>query len=308
MATYLPRPVRKRRSSSLLRALAATRGQEIACRIIVVVNGSKRDAHVFAALREADDIELLTLDEGNLVKALAAGVEAVRTKYFSVLDDDDILRTGACAKRLQYMEAHPEADALATPGEKQYADGRKEWMPLRFNANDPLTSLFDYNWLTPCGGIYRRSRVGPEYFASMPRYLEWTYLAFRLVRERRIHFCMDDPEPHFTMFETAGSESQKLEYFIAMPDNVLQMQDPTLPRNVQRLLADKFARALHEAATQSMAWARITDAWRFHIRCLGHRHGIRFLPFTRHLIRATFQSARGPHGPASTAGDENAKA
>jgi hypothetical protein len=118
---------------------------------------------------------------------------------------------------------------------------------------------------------------------------------------------MDDPEPHFTMFETAGSESQKLEYFVAMPENVSQMRDSSLPRNVQHLLADKFARALHEAATQCMAGARIKDAWRFHIRCLGHRHGIRFLPFTRHLIFATFQSARGAHSPASTVGDENAK-
>ena len=70
---------------------------------------------VMSALRQADDIELLSLDEGNLVKALAAGVAAVQTDYFSVLDDDDILLPHACRKRLEYMEAHPEADALVTP-------------------------------------------------------------------------------------------------------------------------------------------------------------------------------------------------
>jgi len=265
------------------------------CHITVVANGPKRDPDVLAALRQFDDIELLTLEEGNLVKALAAGVAAVRTAYFSVLDDDDILMAGACGRRFQYMEAHPEADALITPGQKQYADERTEWMPARFNANDPLASLFDYNWLTPCGGIYRRSRVGPEYFASMPRYLEWTYVAFRLVRERRVHFCMNDSEPHFTMFETSGSESQKVEYFTTMPDNLRRMQDPSLSGNIRRLLADKVARALHEAATRCLAGGRIGDAWRFHVRCLRLRRGIRFLPFTRHLLVGTFRSARGTY-------------
>jgi glycosyltransferase involved in cell wall biosynthesis len=293
----IPTMATRERSSSLFRALAAIQGQGIPCRIIVVVNGKKRDPQVVSGLKRAVDIELLTLEEGNLVKALAAGVEAVQTTYFSVLDDDDILLPGACEKRFQYMETHPEADALVTPGEKAFVDERSERMPLRFNADDPLTSLFDYNWLTPCGGIYRRSRVGPEYFASMPRYLEWTYLAFRLIRERRVHFCVDDPEPHFRMYETAGSESQKLEYFATMPENLLQMRDPSLPRHVQRLLADKFARALHEAATQCLSNGRITEAWRFHVRCLVNRDGIRFLPFTRHLILATFQPARNASDP-----------
>ena len=288
----IPTMATRERSSSLFRALAAIRGQDIACRIIVVVNGNKRDPQVVSGLKQPVDIELLPLDEGNLVKALATGVEAVQTTYFSVLDDDDILLPGACEKRFQYMETHPDADALVTPGERTFAE-RTERMPLRFDAHDALSSLFDYNWLTPCGGIYRRSRVGPEYFSSMPRYLEWTYLAFRLIRERRVHFCVADAEPHFRMYETAGSESQKLEYFATMPSNILQMRDPSLPRHVQRLLDDKFARALHEAATQCLSRGRIAEAWRFHVRCLVNRDGIRFLPFTRHLILAIFQPARG---------------
>jgi hypothetical protein len=33
---------------------------------------------------------------------------------------------------------------------------------------------------------------------------------------------------------------------------------------------------------------------------LSKRHGIRFLPFTRHLILATFQSVRGAYSPVRT--------
>jgi hypothetical protein len=294
LTVIIPTMATRERRSSLFRAIAAVRQQDMACHITVVANGPKRDPDVVAALRQLDDIELLMLEEGNLVKALVAGVAAVQTTCFSVLDDDDILLPGACRRRFQYMEAHPDADALATPGQKQYVDERTVRMPARFNANDPLASLFDHNWLTACGGVYRRARVGPEYFAGMVRYLEWTSLAFRLVRERRVHFCMDDAEPHFTVFETSGSESQKLEYFMTMPESLLGMRDPSLPRHVQRQLADKVARALHEAATQCLAGGRAGDAWRFHLRCLRVRRGIRFLRFTRHLIVAMFRSTPGP--------------
>ena len=154
----------------------------------------------------------------------------------------------------------------------------------------------------------------------MPRYLEWTFLAFRLVRERRVHFCVDDPAPHFTMFDTAGSESQKLEYVLAMPANISRMRDPSLPLHVQRLIADHFAGALHEAANRCMAAARIKDAWRFHLRCLSQRHGIRFLPFhtsldarnvaicasaPKHVLRtAGFLSVSSQFGPVSSCGGQ----
>jgi hypothetical protein len=277
------------RASSLFRAADAVRQQDASCRITVVVNGQKRDRNVMSRLRQAD-IEVVSLQEGNLVKALAAGVESVQTEYFSVLDDDDILLPDACRRRLAYMDAHPEADVLVTPGYKQFTDGRTERIPARFNSGDPLASLFESNWLAPCGAIYRRSRVGAEYFADMPRYLEWTFLAYRIIRERSVHFCVEDPVPHFTMFDTAGSESQKLEYVLAMPANISRMRDRSLPRHVRHLLEDKFAGALHSAATRCMTSARMKDAWRFHLRCLGKWHGIQYLPFTRHLMLATLRS------------------
>lgn len=282
----IPTTATKARSATLARAIASIRDQHIAFRILAVVNGPGRDKEVVSVLTQADDIDLLELAEGNLVKALTAGVAAARTKYFCVLDDDDALRPEACGKRLHYMEIHSDADVLVTPGQRCDSQGRVDRVPARFDAADPLASLFDCNWLTSCGGIYRRSRVSPEYFASMPRYLEWTYLAFRLIRERSVHFCMNDPESHFTIFETHGSESQTLEYVSAMPDNIARMRDQSLPSAIQRLLAQKLARALHEAATRYADAGRLKDAWRYHFRSLREHHGVRYLPFTRHLIAA----------------------
>ena len=280
----------REKSPGLLRALASIRDQNINCRVVAVVNGHKRDEDVVDALKQAADVDVLELDEGNLVKALTAGVEAVRTNYFSVLDDDDVFTTGACRKRYEYMQKHPEADVLATPGTKQFADGRTEPIPARFDPNDPLASLFDCNWLPSCGGMYRRARIGADFFATVPRYLEWTYLAFRLARERRVHFWNEDAEPHFTIFETAGSESLGLDYVLALPRNIAQMRDTALPPHIQKLLADKVARAFHDAAARCMNTGRTKDAWRFHVESVSRRFGLRYLPFTRHLLVATLQS------------------
>jgi glycosyltransferase involved in cell wall biosynthesis len=280
----------REKSAALFRALTSIRDQNINCRIVAVVNGPKRDGDVVAALKQAADIDVLDLEDGNLVKALTAGVAAVQTEYFSVLDDDDVFTTGACRKRYEYMVEHPEADVLATSGTKQFSDGRTERIPARFDSNDPLASLFDCNWLPSCGGMYRRARIGADFFASMPRYLEWTYLAFRLARERRVHFWNRDAEPHFTIFETTGSESLGLNYVLALPRNIAQMHDSTLPPHIQRLLADKIARAFHDAAARCVSAGRTKDAWRFHLESVSRRSGIRYLPYTRHLLAATLQS------------------
>ena len=282
----IPTTATKDRSATLARAITSIHDQHIGCRILAVVNGPGRDEEVVSALKQMDEIDLVQLPEGNLVKALTAGVAAARTKYFSVLDDDDVLKPDACEKRLHYMEIHSDADVLVTPGQRCDSQGCVARVPARFDDVDPLASLFDCNWLASCGAIYRRSRVSPEYFASMPRYLEWTYLAFRLIRERSVHFCMNDPEAHFTIFETRGSESQTLDYFSSMPDNIARMHDQSLPSAIQRLIAEKLARALHEAATRHADAGRLKDAWRYHFRSLREHHGIRYLPFTRHLIAA----------------------
>ena len=278
------------KTPALLRAIASIRDQDMACRIIAVVNGNKRDDELVKALRHADDIDVQVFEEGNLVKALTFGVGAVRTPYFCVLDDDDVLMPGACRKRFEYMEANPSADVLVTAGIKQHADGRIERVPARLDRNDPLTSLFDCNWLPSCGAIYRRARIGPGYFSSMPRYLEWTHLAFRLVRERCVHFSSDDNEPHFKIFETVGSESLSLNYVVALPGNIARLRDEALPEHIQHLLGDKLARAFHDAASRCMTAGRTREAWVFHLASLRQRRGARYLPFTRHLIVAALQA------------------
>lgn len=289
----------RERSATLFRAIESIRDQDVASRIVVVVNGGKADGDTVSKLKQAGDTNVLEFAEANMAKSLAAGVEVVQTDCYSVLDDDDILMPDALRKRVEFMESYLEADLLVAPGERSFLDGRTERIPVRFNASDPLTSLFDCNWLASCGGVYRRKRVGADYFASMPRYMEWTYLAFRLIRERRVCFSMDDPAPHFTVFDTAGSESKNLDYVIAMPANISRMHDPHLPVEIQRLLSDKLARALHDASVHCMECGRVKDAWRFHFASLRELNGLRYLLFTRHLVFAMLGLSGSKQGSAS---------
>jgi len=295
MTVIIPTLASSERSVSLVRAVESIHEQEGLCKIIVVVNGNRRDLDVVSALKRARDTRVLELVEGDLVKALTAGVEAVTTPYFSILDDDDHLMAGAARKRIDYMDRHPEADVLVTPGQRQFMDGRTVRVP-HLNGKDTIASLLDNNWLASCGGVFRRRSVGHDYFASMPRYLEWTYLAFQLARERSVHFMMDDPFPHFTIVETPSSESRSLEYSLAMPGALAQMQDPSLPLEIQRTLSRKVGAALHHAAGRCKKSGRMRDAWRFHLASLRKRDGMKYLLFTRHLLIGTLRLTRDKRG------------
>ncbi len=283
----------RERSSTLFRAINSLRRQVTPCNILVVANGSQRDVEIVRALREAGDIRVLERSEGNFPKALEAGTRAVETTYFCFLDDDDVLTPDAIRRRVAFLDAHPEADAVVTPGEKVFPDGRIERVPMQFDEANPLASLLKCNWLASCGGMYRRSRVGPDYFETMPNYLEWTYLALRLIRERQVGFLLDESEPHFTIFDTAASESKKLAYVLALPENVARLRDPDLPREVQRLLSDKIVRAAHSASSSCLAYGMTRDAWRYHFASLGRLSGLRYLSYSRHLLRASLGQVRG---------------
>ena len=112
------------------------------------------------------------------------------------------------------------------------------------DADDPLASLIDCNWLASCGGGYRRGAVGAADFAAMPTYLEWTFLASRLLRDGRIGFLFEPDAPQFRVHDTAGSLSRSLAYLLAMPENVERLRDPATPEEA----AEQAGEGLLQAA------------------------------------------------------------
>lgn len=282
------------RSTSLRRAIRSILDQDIPCRIVAVVNGDKRHRDIVSTLETTPNVRVLSQTKGNLVQALVTGVEAVDTRFFSVLDDDDMLLRSACRRRVEYMAVHPEVDVLVTPGEKRHLDGQVHFIPnfSTLDKSDLVASLLRSNWLASCGGVFRRSRIGPDYFEAMPRYLEWTYLAFQLANDCQVHFLEPDEPPHYTIFETESSESRELEYVFAMPASMALLRESPLPRHIERLVSEKLARVSHSAARQALANDMLTTAWKFHIDSLRERHGLRYLSFTRHLLLAGFRAIK----------------
>jgi hypothetical protein len=286
LTVIVPTLAMEARCETLQRALASIRAQDVPCRPLVVVNGDRRSARVVAALAAEPGVTIVERAEPDLVAALAAGVAAVETPFFCFLDDDDTLYPDAARRRLRWMARAPDTDVLVTPGERRHADGTVTPCPdlARVDPDDLLGSLLTVNWLASCGGVFRRATVGPEAFAAMPRYLEWTYLAFQLALDARVRLAPTDEAPHFTVFETAASESASPAYTFAMPGNLERLRTPALPARLRAPLSRKLADAYHAAADQALNLERRRVAWGYHLKSLRQRSGWQYLSFTRHLL------------------------
>ncbi len=290
VSVIMPTEARSDRAELLRRALESVRSQPGVRAIpIVVVNGPAAEAALLAELTRSRDVQVVRLEAANLPAALRAGRERVQSPYFAELDDDDELLPGALAARVEAMEARPDVDVVVTRG---YVDrqGRRELnvQDLEGFQGDPLRSLLDHNWLAPCAGLFRTATIGPEYFADVPPYLEWTYLGLRFALERRILFLnrptwvyrADTPRSLSKMPGYVLQQSASLDRLLALP----------LPRDVRRGFERRRGIALHAAAGLELRAGRPRAAWRWHLRSLAAAGGWRYALYTRRLIYALVRS------------------
>jgi len=300
VSVVIPTLASRERASSLMRAIeSVTRQQDARGIPRVVVNGQAGAADLLAHLRRRTDIRLTELPEPSLPGALQAGRALVDTPFFSVLDDDDKLLPGALRTRLDAFAAKPEADVVVTSGYLEAA-GRRELEIDGFDriAADPLRMLFVQHWLRPCAGCFRTSAVTTDFFATMPRYREWTYLALRCALALRIHFVSQPTFVYRT--DTPGSLSKSLAYSLAGPDAITRMLQLDLPADVRTTLRVRLAGDLHSAAECELQDRNYAAAWRLHLRSLRQPSGWRFLPYARNLLVAPL-AARLSAGRAADA-------
>jgi hypothetical protein len=290
VSVVMPTEVRSDRAELLRRALESVRAQAgVRAVPIVVVNGPAAEAALLAELTRAHDVQVVRLEAASLPAALRAGRERVQSPYFAELDDDDELLPGALAARVEAMEARPDVDVVVTRG---YVDrhGRREMNVPDLDGfqADPLRSLLEHNWLAPCAGLFRTATIGPEYFADVPPYLEWTYLGLRFALERRILFlnrptwvyCADTPRSLSKRPGYVLQQSASLDRVLALP----------LPRDVRRRFERRRGLALHTAAGLELHAGRPRAAWRWHLRSLAAAGGWRYALYTRRLVYALVRS------------------
>lgn len=250
---------------------------------IVVVNGSSYVPELLEALRNDKRLRVLYRKQPGEMRALVAGREAVDTDYFGVLDDDDLYLPNAFAVRVAALREDPPADAVVTNGFLRTATDDHLFLENfeRIN-NDPLLKLMCRNWMTPAAALFRTEAIGPEFFAQAPTMLEYTYIGLRLASSGKLRFS---DVPSFIKQELLADAITRTKEYVTLQPNALEcMMTLALPPKVQRRLKQKWAASCHDISTLELRDGHWGMAWRAHLKSLRSPYGLRYLPYTRHLL------------------------
>ncbi|MCS6944481.1 MAG: glycosyltransferase family 2 protein [Sutterellaceae bacterium] len=276
------------RSFCLRRAIESVRTQSsVRTRILVVINGTSFCDALASAVAALPSVCVLHIHEASLPAALRAGRAAVTAPFFGFLDDDDELLPNALIKRVAYLNAVAQADVVISNGAR-YVSDHTQPTPIVQHATriyeDPLAALLEFNWFsTSASGLYRTSSISLAAFAGIPKYLEWTYLGVYLLTSGRVVHFLD--EIQYAKYEAATSLSRSLEYTLGMPSALEQILELDLPSYAKRTLLRKRCTALHTAADIYLKHGLLGRAWKSHLRSIASPHGLRYLAFTRYLIK-----------------------
>ncbi len=251
--------------------------------ILVVVNGARFDAAVVAWLHSQADLQIEQIETPSAPNAVWHGRKLVQTRYFSTLDDDDEYLPDSTDMKLAAMQSR-DAD-LVVANYWVCRDGQESLAHAELaSAQDaPLERLFQANWLHNGNALYRTAAVSTDYFADYWPYAEWTWLAFRIAMDQRKIVFLDAPA--FRYHFTPGSLSQSLDYkesYIPLFQRMLARHPPP---QVARILRRKLSAAFHSRSERLAQQGAFGAAWRAHLRSIFMAGGLRYLPFTRHLVR-----------------------
>ena len=260
----------------------------------IVVNGSRYDKEVFETLQARSDIKLHYEEEGNLPKAIALGRMLVESEFFGFLDDDDILLENALVLKLREFSQNPATDVVVGNG---YFDtfGTGVLMGSSFDdcRSDPLAALMESNWLASCGGLFKTATIYPSYFLDLPKYFEWTWVAFNLALNGKQVQFIDTPTFHVRDSEDSLSKGdENIDAFIAV---VEQMSALACGHPIQKQLKKRLGAAYHMGSQKALKDGLINDAWNYHFRSINTLGNLGYLTFTRHLL----WRSRAPHDQIS---------
>lgn len=272
-----------RRRDALLRAIDSILKQEdIVVLPIVVANGKRFDPQVMADLRARNDIRFDYEELGSLPNALRVGRQLVDTPFFCFLDDDDEYFPHALRSRVDVLLANDDIDAVIGNGFRMNRGVREESAANINEARDaPFRSMIENNWLTPCGGMYRSATIGADYFDNIPKYGEWTYVAYKLCVTGKLAFL---DNPGYMMADTEGSLSKSLEYDHAQVDILDRILELPLPLDARQLVQEKRGAALHDLSALYLSTGKFGPAWKNHLKSLLQPRGFRYFLFTRRLF------------------------
>lgn len=293
VTVVIPTLAETSRREGLMRAIhSVLRQKDIRALPLIVINGKRYDPALRRELERSRDVETIYQDEGHVSKARLFAMEHIRTPFFAFLDDDDVLLDDALEHRLSLMNAGDRPDVVVTNIFVE-RDGQKHLMSediLSYAAN-PRHSIFELGWLNADNNLFRSSTVGPEYFANCEKFMEWTQIAIRLSRTRKISFS---DVPTATYHDTPESASKEDAHLFAQARLMASLPRREFNRETKRLIDRKRAAALNVLSLRARQNGQLIRAWRFHLKTLFVPGGWRYLSYTRKLLHPS--SSDNPSG------------
>lgn len=272
----------QRKTQILLAISSAFRQQHVDVTVIVVLNGVNVDLGLLAVLQGMDQVVVEYRKDFSLPDATLKGRQLVETEYFCYLDDDDFFLPDCLAKPCHILQKQRDIDVVACNG---YFDNdkRRRLMfatPIEL-ASNPMSKLFEKNWLASCGGVYRSSTVNERYFSVKLRYFEWTMIAFLLALDKRVFYLH---QPVFVVNDTQESLSDSNEYLEANPRFLKSLLSYSIPKNIKSIIRHRYINSLHNVSDSFLHQKQYKKAWQYHLQSLCSFQGLKYLPFTIRLF------------------------
>ena len=284
----------QKRLSSLLHAIDSLQSATSSpLQITVVVNGQRRSPEVMAALEKIPSIKIISLTVASLTASRLAGRQSVDTPYYCFLDDDDEYLPKAIDLRLEPMLKNDLIDFVISNGYRHTSEKDKICLHnLEQASSAPFHALYKENWLTSCGFLFRSDSIGVDYFEDLHAYVEWTWLAFKLCLHQKKGVVVDVPT--FRIHDTPDSASKSSAYGDAIHTLYLRMLERQPPADIAKIIRQRMGANLHSKADASRRKGLLSEAWQLHLRSLLCPGGLRYLPFSRHLLMASPSVVSGP--------------
>ncbi|PID42434.1 MAG: hypothetical protein CSB48_10220 [Proteobacteria bacterium] len=254
---------------------------------LVMLNGTIYNREIRNRLSTDGRIRFFYEETPSLPNAIHEARKKVNTEYFCYLDDDDVLIEDTVQRRLAPFEADSTLDVVVSNGYKQkLGNGNKKlfFSNIVENRYNPMYSLMTGNWLVSCGGLFKTESIGPEYFDRHQKYYEWTYIAYKLAKDKHLYFL---DEPTFIVNESDISLSKRENYLIELPiflNKLLLLESP--PEGVKPMLREKIANSHNCLATYYLGKGCYKKALKSHWDCITIiPQGIKYHPWIVAFLR-----------------------
>lgn len=291
ITVIVPTLCEAKRGSVLRRAIASARSASSeAVAILVVVNGDRFDSELLASLRSDEKISVLQLTIASVTEAQLAGRRAVKSEYFTFLDDDDEFLPQALDLRMQLLTDCTDCAVAVTEGLRNTngADAPL-FADLSDVPADPLGAILQRGWLHSGNNLFRTSEIPVGFFEESQVHGEWTWLAFRLAMAGKKIAATN--QATFRYYDTPESLSKSIDHTRAYIRLFGQMLNAAPPPAYRSRIRSRLAGAHHDYSVLLMSKGDRTGAFKHHLLSIIYPRGWRFLPYTRHLLRACIGKA-----------------